>query len=182
MVLRPRSEYLPVDQDTLKSGGYSDTTRPEKVALRQSSRRFFQVVGKKTVTFDRKEQIGHSYDYPAKRRRATLRSDPSRDNRMRMRRIFRPGKPQPASPPLNTAISRAASNASKKPRGSRGRAPDFCRLFKNAKIPFHAEPRHLGVLSRRRRIRDYRRIGRQSYASGTASPCQGDGYFEVCYG
>ena len=140
-MLRPRSEYLPVDQDTLKSGGYSDTTRPEKVALRQSSRRFFQVVGKKTVTFDRKEQIGHSYDYPAKRRRATLRSDPSRDNRMRMRRIFRPGKPQPASPPLNTAISRAASNASKKPRGSRGRAPDFCRLFKNAKIPFHAEPR-----------------------------------------
>ena len=71
---------------------------------------------------------------------------------MRMRRIFRPGKPQPASPPLNTAISRAASNASKKPRGSRGRAPDFCRLFKNAKIPFHAEPRQLKVGDARIRV------------------------------
>ncbi len=94
------------------------------------------------MAFDRKEQIGQHDDYPVKRRRATLRSDPLRDSRMRLRRIFRRGKPRSASPPLVKRISRAASNALEKPRGSGGRAPRIIRLIKNWEIPFHAEPRH----------------------------------------
>ena len=113
-----------------------DTTLSEKVALRQSSKGFFQVTDQKTMIFDKHEQIGHPYHYPAKRRRATLRSDPSRDNRMRMRRIFRPGKPQPASPPFTAGISRVASNALKNLGGLGAEPPVSFAYLRKAKFHF----------------------------------------------
>lgn len=50
------------------------------------------MVGDKIVSVDRKEFAGHTCSCPVKRRRATLGSEPLRDSRMRLRRIFRPGK------------------------------------------------------------------------------------------
>ncbi len=47
-----------------------------------------------THYFDSKVLGSYTDCHPVKQRRATLGSDPPRDNRMRLRRIFRPGKPR----------------------------------------------------------------------------------------
>jgi len=41
---------------------------------------------------DGTEAEGYTFSCPVKQKRATLGSDPLRDSRMRLRRIFRPGK------------------------------------------------------------------------------------------
>ena len=46
-----------------------------------------------TDGFDTEGRKDYACYSPVKQRRATLGSDPLRDNRMRLRRIFRPGKP-----------------------------------------------------------------------------------------
>ena len=62
------------------------------------------MVGGKIKFVDRKELIYHTYGCPVKQRRATLGSDPLRDSRMRLRRIFRPGKSQPGFPTFSWFI------------------------------------------------------------------------------
>jgi len=84
----------------------------------------------------------HSYtDYhPVKQRRATLGSDPLRDSRMRLRRIFRPGK-SISFPTSSSWEYLELPPMPQKPRGYGGRAPNFVRNFEEREIPFHAEPK-----------------------------------------
>ena len=85
--------------------------------------RIFQLKSAKSSPFDRNRQISHSYACPVKRRRATLRSDPSRDNRMRLRRIFRPGEATIGFPASYHWNILSCLPCLKKPRGFGGRAP-----------------------------------------------------------
>ena len=91
--------------------------------------------------FDSKGFDGYTDRRPVKQRRATLGSDPLRDNRTRLRRIFRPGKPT-SFPTSCLSEYPELPLMPQKPRGSGGRAPNFIRLFQERKIPFHVEPRH----------------------------------------
>ena len=66
------------------------------------------MAGDKIMSFDRKEQIGHSYDCPVKRRRQALRSDPPE-----AATDIPPGEAPIGFPASHTRISRVASYASK---------------------------------------------------------------------
>ena len=94
-----------------------------------------------THYFDSRTLDSYTDRHLVKQRRATLGSDPSRDNRMRLRRIFRSGKPT-NFPTSCLSEYPELPLMPRKPRGSGGRAPNFIRLFQERKIPFHAEPRH----------------------------------------
>jgi len=90
--------------------------------------------------FDSTVREGYTDGRPVKQRWATLRSDPLRDTRTRLRRIFRPGK-STCFPTSSLSEYPERPPMPQKPRGYGGRAPNFIRLFQERKIPFHAEPR-----------------------------------------
>jgi hypothetical protein len=94
--------------------------------------------------------------HPAKQRRATLGSDPLRDSRMRLRRIFRPGKPI-SFPTSSSWEYPEPPQMPQNPRGYGGRAPNFIRLFQEREIPFHAEPKQVR-LGRQRNHLDAHRL------------------------
>jgi hypothetical protein len=100
-----------------------------------------------THYFNSRGLEGHTDRRPMKKRRATLESDLLRDNRTRLRRIFHPGKPI-SFPTSCLSEYPELPLMPQKPRGSGGRALNFIRLFKERKIPFHAEPRQWGNLER----------------------------------
>ena len=93
-----------------------------------------------THYFDSRGLEGYTDRCPVKQRWATLGSDPLRDSRMRLRRIFRPGKPK-SFPTFPFTEYPELPHMPKKPRGYGGSAPGISRLFKKRKIPFSAEPR-----------------------------------------
>ena len=99
--------------------------------------------------FDSKGLESYTDCRPVKQRRATLRSDPLRDTRTRLRRIFRQGKPI-SFPTSYLSEYPELPLMPQKPRGYGGRAPNFIRLFQERKIPFYAEPRQ--PRSRRRQF------------------------------
>jgi len=90
--------------------------------------------------FDSRGTEGYTDSRPVKQKRATLGSDPLRDNRTRLQWIFRPGKPI-SFPTSCLSEYPELPLMPQKPRGSGGRAPNFIRLFQERKIPFHVEPR-----------------------------------------
>jgi len=92
--------------------------------------------------FDSTVREGYTDGRPVKQRRATLRSDPLRDTRTRLRRIFRQGKPI-SFPTSYLSEYPELPLMPQKPRGYGGRAPNFIRLFQERKIPFYAEPRQI---------------------------------------
>jgi hypothetical protein len=112
----------------------------EKIECRASSREVFSMVDAKIAFVDIRALAGHTGSCPVKRRRATLGSDPLRDSRMRLRRITVRGSLNTSPPPFG--VIQSCLLCLEKPRGSGGRAPGNSSLFKNGKIPFHAEPRH----------------------------------------
>ena len=96
-----------------------------------------------THYFDSRVPKDYTYRCPGKQRRATLGSDPSRDTRMRLLRIFHPGKPI-SFPTSCLSEYLELPHMPRKPQGYGGRAPNIIRLFQERKIPFHAEPRQSG--------------------------------------
>jgi hypothetical protein len=94
-----------------------------------------------THSFDSGVRKNYTDRCPGKQRRATPGSDPLRDTRTRLRRIFRPGKPT-SFPTSCLSEYPELPLMPRQPRGYGGRAPNFIRLFQERKIPFHAEPRH----------------------------------------
>jgi len=97
-----------------------------------------------THSFDSGARKNYTDRCPGKQRRATLGSDPLRDTRTRLRRIFRPGKPT-SFPTSCLSEYPELPLMPQKPRGYGGRAPNFIRLFQERIIPFHAEPRQSGA-------------------------------------
>ncbi|MBA7642145.1 hypothetical protein ES703_49832 [subsurface metagenome] len=83
----------------------------------------------------------YSDPYPVKQMRATLRSDPLRDNRMRLRRISVRGNLWVSPPSIRYKGYPELPLMPQKPRGFGGRAPKYYCLSENLEITFHAEPR-----------------------------------------
>ena len=94
------------------------------------------MVGDKIASVDRKELADHTYRCPVKRKRATLGSDPLRDSRMRLRRIFRPGKSIDLPASFYFGISRVTSYALKNPGGLGAEPPEIVAYLRMGKFHF----------------------------------------------
>ncbi len=85
----------------------------------------------------------YRYMSPVKQKRATLGSDPLRDNRIEVRRISVWGSHMVSPPHHSDCLDiRKFLIMPQKPRGSGGSAPGKILIPYGLKIPFSVEPRH----------------------------------------
>ncbi len=116
-----------------------------KSILGPFSKEFCNMLGGKIVYFrgsskngsvDGTEAEGYTFSCPVKQKRATLGSDPLRDSRMRLRRIFRPGKSIDLPASFYFGISRVTSYALKNPGGLGAEPPEIVAYLRMGKLHF----------------------------------------------
>lgn len=128
-----QAKWYPGTPLNVRQSSWSAIGALSSISCRNSARS--RMLLAQTGGFDTEGRKDYACCCPVKQRRATLGSDPLRDSRMRLRRIFRPGKPSnfPASFLQNI---RSCLLCLKNPGGLGAEPPIIFDYIKIAKIHF----------------------------------------------